>query len=191
MIALALLAAQAEPAGPVAIPDPEAIRTMHDFASCVARERTGEARAALATDFRAPTYSRRLQALARSTNHCFRRRWMRMSELAFAGSLAEHLFLRAHGSTDPSAVVASGEPLSRNRTEALANCVVRNSPVAARAVLDTPVTSAEEARALDALRPAIGSCLQPPEQVELNPIGLRSLVALAFYHLASARIRER
>ena len=68
LIALALLAAQAEPARPLNINEAEAVRAMHEFTACVVRERTGEARAVLAMDFRTAAYRRRILNPARATD---------------------------------------------------------------------------------------------------------------------------
>jgi hypothetical protein len=191
LMAVALLAAASEQPEPVNVPDPEAIRTMHEFSACVVREQTAEARATLVMDFRTRAYQRRLQHLARSTDTCFRRGRLGMSGVNFAGSLAEQLYLRDYRGADAVALVSAAAPEDRSRTEALANCVVRHSPAAARAVLDTAVTTAEEANALDALRPAIAACLQGADEAQFNRPGLRSLVALALFHAARLRSAER
>jgi hypothetical protein len=182
---LALAAAQAT-AEPINVPEAEAVQTMHAFAACVVREQAGEARAVLAMDFRARARNRRLQALARSNRRCFRGNWMGISDLLLAGSLAEHLYLRDRREANPSAP-ESAAPQPRSRSEALSFCVVRRAQAEARAVLDTPVTSAQEAAALDALRPAIAACLDGADEARLNRPGLRSLVALALYHLSASR----
>lgn len=111
--------------------------------------------------------------------------------MLFAGSLAEQLYLRDHRAADPAVLVATARLEDRSRSEALANCVVRRSPVAARAVLDTPVTSAEEGAALDALRPTIATCLQGADQAEFNRPGLRSLIAITLFHAARLNTAER
>ena len=191
LMALALAAAQAAPATPVNIPNAEAVRTMHEFAGCVVREKAGEVRAALAMDFRAPARNRRFRELAGSTRRCFRGDWMGMSNLLFAGSLAEQLYLRDHRSADPAALVSAARLEERSRSEAIANCVVRTSPAAARAVLDTPVTSAEEGAALDALRPTIATCLQGADEAQFNRPGLRALIALSLYHAARLHTAQR
>lgn len=188
LMAVALLAAQAGQSEPVHVNDAEAVRTMHEFSACIVRERTGEVRATLAMDFRTRAYQRRLQRLARSTDNCIRRNWIGMSGLAFAGSLAEQLFLRDHGTANVATLIPGAFPEGRNRAESLANCVVGHSPAGARAVLDTPVTSAQEGAALDALRPAIAACLQGADEAHFNRPGLRSLVALSLFH--AARIRS-
>ncbi len=187
LMALALVAAQAD-REPINIPEAEAVRTMHQFAGCLVRERTGEVRAALSMDFRTRAYRRRLQRLARSTDTCLRRGWLGMSGLTFAGSLAEQLFLRDHRAANAASLIPAASPEARNRSEALANCVVRHSPVAARAVLETAVTTPQEAAALDALRPAVAACLQGADEAQFNHPGLRSLVALSLFH--AARIRS-
>ena len=186
LIALALLAVQAERAEPLNIPEAEAVRTMHEFAGCVVRERGGEARAVLDMDFRTAAYRRRLRNLATANNRCLGRPVMSMSNLAFAGGLAEQLFLRSHAAIDAAALAAV--PLeARDRTEMLTHCVVRRSPTEARAVLHAAPTSPEEAAALGALRPAIAACLDGADEAQFNRTGLRSLVALALYRLAEGR----
>ena len=191
LMALALVAAQAQPQEPVHVPDSEAVRTMHEFAACVARERTGEARAVLAMDYRTDARQRRLRELARSNNRCFDRNVMSMSELLFAGALAEQLYLRDNRTADAAVLVSEARLEERSRSESLGNCVVRHSPVQARTVLDTPVTSPEEGTALDALRPAIAACLQGADEVRLNRPGLRALVAISLYQAARTRTAAR
>ena len=187
LMAMAFAAAQAQAAEPINLPEADAVRTMHAFAACVVREQAGEVRAVLAMDFRARARGRRLQALARSNRRCFRHNWMGMSDLLFAGSLAEQLYLRDRREADVSALASSEGPAPRSRSEALSYCVVRSAPGDSRAVLDTPAASLEEAAALDALRPSIGACLEGAQEARLNRPGLRALVALALYHLTEAR----
>jgi hypothetical protein len=182
LMALALAAVQTQPADPMNNSTPEAVRAMHDFAGCIVREHTGEARAVLAMDFRTRARTRRMQELARSTPRCVRHNWIGMNGLLFAGSLAEQLYLRDHRSADPVTLVSAASLEERSRSETLGNCVVRHSPAAARAVLDTPATSEAEGTALDALRPAIAACLQGADEARLNRPGLRALVALSLYH---------
>jgi hypothetical protein len=186
LMALALFGAQAEPAEPVNIPEPQAVRTMHEFTSCIVEARTGEVRSVLNMDFRTRTYRRRLIELGRSSPTCAPR-WIGIGGLLFAGSLAEHLFLRTNRALDPADIAASPPRTPRNRMEGLADCVVRHSPVQARAVLDSAPTTAEEASALEALRPAVAACLQGADEARMNRPALRSLVALSLYHLARRR----
>lgn len=186
LFAMALIAAQAEPAAPINIPDAAAVRALHESAACVVRERTGEARAVLAMDFRTRAYRERLRNLALSNHRCFDG-FLASSGLTFAGSLAEQLYERDHPSTEAAAIVEGRAPQPRSVSEALSYCVVRRAPAESRAVLGTTVTSAEEAAALDALRPALADCLLGRDEVQLNRPGLRSLVALALYHLSDAR----
>ena len=188
LIALALVAAQTERAEPLYVPEAEAVQTMHAFAGCIVRERTAEARVLLVRDYRTAAYNRRLRNLARSTDDCFHRGWMGMSGVAFGGALAEKLFLRFHATADPAAL-ATIPYESRDRTDEMSHCVVRRSPAAARAVLDTAPTSPQEASALQALRPAIAECLQDADEAQFNRLGLRSLVALALFRRAELTTR--
>jgi hypothetical protein len=181
LMALALVAVQAEQPEPVNIPSAEAVQQMHRAAQCLVRERTGEVRAILAMDYRTDGYRRRLMNLGGSRNPCFER-WIAMNGVLLAGSLAEELYLRDYRAADPAALVASARLEERSRTEAMANCVVRHSPAPARAVLDTEAATAAEGTALDALRPAIAACLQGADEARMNRPGLRALIALSLYH---------
>ena len=189
LTALALAAAQAQ--APVHVPEAEAVRTMHEFAACVARERTGEARTVLAMDYRTDARQRRLRELARSNNRCLDRNVMSMSELLFAGALAEQLYLTDNRGADAAALVSAARLEARSRSEALGNCVIRQAPAEARAVLDTPATSESEGTALEALRPAIQACLQGADEARMNRPGLRSLIALSLYHAARVTTAAR
>jgi hypothetical protein len=190
LMALALMAVQAEQPEPVSIPSAEAVQQMHRAAQCIVRERTGEVRAILAMDYRTDAYRRRLMNLGGSGNPCFER-WIAMNGVLLAGSLAEELYLRDHRAADPAALVASARLEERSRTEAMANCVVRRSPAPARAVLDTEAASAAEGTALDALRPAIAACLQGADEARMNRPGLRALIALSLYHAGRLQTAER
>ena len=65
-------------------------------------------------------------------------------------------------------------------------CVVRNDPAAARALLLTAPTSAEEASRFDAMRTALGTCLPENETLNFGKLALRGTVALNYYRLAHA-----
>ena len=111
-----------------------------------------------------------------------------MSGVAFGGALAEKLFLRFHATADPAALATISYE-SRDRVDEMSHCILRRSPAAARAVLDTAPTSPQEATALQALRPAIAECLQDADEAQFNRLGLRSLVALALFRRAELTTR--
>lgn len=170
------------------VPDAEAVRTMHGVSGCVVRERAGEARRVLAMNFRSDRYRAVLQRLMNASRVCMPR-YIGASDLLFAGGMAEHLFLRDHRDEDPTRLLAA-RPTDfqpRSATEQMGLCVVRQAPVGARAVLAAAPTSREEAVAMNALRPVMADCLASAREARLNRPGLRSLIALAFYHLARAR----
>lgn len=67
------------------------------------------------------------------------------------------------------------------------DCTVRTAPVAARALLQALPGREEERIAVDALRPALASCLEKGSQVTLNRTRLRGAIAVSYYSLAHAR----
>jgi hypothetical protein len=165
------------------------VRVMHEFSGCVVGESTGEARRVLALDFRTDSYEVALERLAHRNNRCApRSSRLRFSGLLLAGGMAEHLFIRDHGSKDPVRLLAErpADPESRSPSEQMSYCIVRRAPAPARAVLAAPPASPEEASAMDTLRPVMSDCLVSAREARLNRPGLRSLIALAFYNLTRA-----
>ena len=68
---------------------------------------------------------------------------------------------------------------------ALAECVIRRSPVGSRALLNTKTEPAERA-AMQVLLPDIAQCTQATGTVRFNRSSLRQAVAVAYYRLAWA-----
>lgn len=66
------------------------------------------------------------------------------------------------------------------------DCAVRADPVAARSLLQAPPGTDNERKAVDTLRPALGSCLEKGSQVTLNRSRLRGAIAVSYYSLAHA-----
>jgi hypothetical protein len=172
------------------VPDAEAVRAMHEFATCVVREQEGEARRLLAMDFRTNAYRAALRQLATQHNRCVPSRGViRFSGLLLAGTMAEHLFHRDHGNVDPAGLLAQrpADPEARSPSEQMSFCLVRRATGAARAVLAASPTSLEEAAAMHALRPVMSDCLAGAREARMNRPGLRSLIALAFHNLVGPR----
>ena len=196
LLAVAGTAGAAPPtqeASPLRMSEVEDVRVMHEFSRCVVERSTEEARRVLALDFRTGRYRTALELLAGDHPRCVPRgHRLGFSGMLLAGGMAEHLFLSDHGAADAAQLLAQrpADPAPRNASESLSYCTVRRSAGAARAVLATPPASPEEAAALDALRPALGACLTEPDEARMNRPGLRSLIALAFYHLTGGRASD-
>lgn len=65
-------------------------------------------------------------------------------------------------------------------------CVVRQNPVAARALLRTEPESAAEANGFDALRPTLAECLPEGRTLAFGKVVLRGTIAENYYRLAHA-----
>ena len=60
---------------------------------------------------------------------------------------------------------------------AYADCVVFNATTEAHALIHTDVASKEERTAINAIVPALGSCLSAGSQMKLDVASIRALVA--------------
>lgn len=95
------------------------------------------------------------------------------------------------GSALPAEVIAKQQRrFEQKRGEVLrarlGECVVRTSGAEARAVLATPAQSPAELAALQALSPALSTCLPAGETVGFDRMTLRGALAVGYYRLASA-----
>jgi hypothetical protein len=116
-------------------------------------------------------------------------------------SAAPKLDHRAPGPA-PQPVDAKGHKLSKRRyEEAVAGyrqqvafaflskygeCVVRQAPVEARALLLTKADSGEETGRFGLLRPALAACMPEGHTISFGRVALRGTVAINYYRLAHA-----
>jgi hypothetical protein len=160
-----------------------------NFARCVAERMPERARALLAADYRTGAYQASMRRLAVGRSHCLPggSGRLRFSGVLFAGNLAEAFLAgtRSHGAlAERVALNPAAAPLpARDQSEVMALCVVRAAPDDTETLLGTGHGSAEEAAALRALAPRIGSCLASGVEMRLNRPGLRALLALAAWRL--------
>ncbi|HEY0629953.1 MAG TPA: hypothetical protein VGD23_11565, partial [Sphingomicrobium sp.] len=78
-------------------------------------------------------------------------------------------------------------PLSaRDPMEAMALCTVMTSPANVAQLLKSEVATGEEAEAAEALGPTLNACLSGVDKAELNRPGLRAVLALAAWRIATA-----
>jgi hypothetical protein len=66
------------------------------------------------------------------------------------------------------------------------DCVVRQNPAEAKALLLTKIETADESQALDRLRPTLKECQAADQHPSLAPADVRGTVALSFVRLAYA-----
>ncbi|SOB80867.1 hypothetical protein SAMN06297144_1277 [Sphingomonas guangdongensis] len=124
---------------------------------------------------------------------------MRLQPASFRDALYPALYRRAFARRGAPAGVAGLSPLDLGREfdgdsaqlstqyraqRALGDCVARQAPAAAHALLLSVPRSAEERAATIQLTPAIGGCVADGRTVQLNRSDLRAAVGEALYKLA-------
>ena len=104
----------------------------------------------------------------------------------------------------PQRVSSKGKALSQKKYDALrkdyeenyafsylsayGECVVRNAPAQARALLLTVPDSPEEKSSFDALQPALAECLPEGSTLRFGKTSLRGTIAINYYRLARAAL---
>jgi hypothetical protein len=192
---IALTLAGALPAAAVAKPaaNPSAvdIGTLHVFAGCMVDRYRPGVRKLLALDYRSRSYDHLLDTLMDEGSRClpFAFGNLRSSGVLIAGALAEASLseildgsrLAERVAYDPSRPAVA----ARDDGEYLALCAVRTMPDEIAGLLATKPASEEERRAIAAIRPRLGPCLRAGAAARVNAAGLRAILALAAYRLAS------
>lgn len=194
---IAALAALAMSAPAAAKPDQAPISsavdlgTLHVFAGCLADRYERNMRRLLAMDYRTPAYDDALRTLTRMGDRCspFAFGKLRSSRVLVAGAFAEALLpetLNGAGLADRVAYdPAKPAVAARDEGEYLGLCAVRTMPDEVAALLATKPASAGERLAIGKLRPRLGPCVRAGAAARVNSAGLRALLALAAYRLAS------
>jgi hypothetical protein len=166
---------------------PEHVQMLARFSRCVAHQWPDRARWVLGLDIGTDRYQRELRDLAFGSASCLHNGGLYFSPVLFAGGLAEQLLreraalnaLPAHVGLDSSRPPVA----ARDETEVMSLCAVRAAPGEVAALLRTEAASREEGEALAAIAPHFAQCLGTGNQVRLNRIAARSLLALAAYRL--------
>lgn len=198
-VALAL-AAVALPAPVAAKPATAAsavdISTLHIFAGCMVDRYRPGVRRLLALDYRSRAYDHVLDTLMDEGSRClpFAFGRLRSARVLIVGALAEKLLpttldgsaLADRVAHDPSKPAVE----ARDEGEYLALCAVRTMPEEVAGLLSTKPASETERLAVAALRPRLGPCLRAGAAARINSAGLRAVLALAAYRLASQPAAE-
>ena len=167
---------------------PTAIRALHDFARCVARDHWAkrEGRGILAMDYRSDASRQALRRFVGERGRCLPPYHVLSSNsLLFAGALAEAFLPRTPDLAARVAYDPARPPLqARDEIEMMSLCTVRGAPGLVAALLATEAASAEEAAALRAVAPQLGQCLRSGARTRVNPLEIRALLALAAWRLA-------
>ncbi len=168
--------------------EPLAVQAIHNYGICVAERSPRAAEELLGLDFRTDEYGDRLRRFARGHGNCIPAGRLGFSRVLFAGAVAEQLLEKRVSERQLPAVLASvpNPPLqARDEVEMMALCTVRRAPAEIASLLEQPVTSEEEAKAVQALSPTLGACLAKDQTLQVNRPGLRAILALAAWRIAN------
>lgn len=126
---------------------------------------------------------------------------MRLQPATYRDALYPALYRREFGRAGPVAGLAALPPLSLSGefdgsltdlpadyrpTRALGDCVARAAPQAAHSLLIAKPYTGREDEAVEALKPALASCLSEGQTVRLNRPVIRASVGEAMYKLSRA-----
>lgn len=167
------------------------IRTVHLFAGCMADRYRPGLRRLLAMDYRSRAYDHLLRTLTDEGARCLPFAFGKLGSagVLLAGAFAEQLLPAALNGSSLAERVAydpSRPPVAaRDEGEYLALCAVRTMPDEIAGLFATKPASEEERRAIAAIRPRLGPCLRVGAAARVNAAGLRAILALAAYRLAS------
>ena len=73
-----------------------------------------------------------------------------------------------------------------NAMDEFGDCVVSQGEAQVRAFIDTPVASAAEQSAAQALAPALGQCVSEGQTIAVEPAAIRQILAVALYRRVAA-----
>src|SRR3569833_3497811 len=73
-----------------------------------------------------------------------------------------------------------------NAMDEFGDCVVSQGQAQVRAFIDTPVASAAEQSAAQALAPALGQCVSEGQTIAVEPAAIRQILAVALYRRVAA-----
>jgi hypothetical protein len=167
---------------------PQAIRALHDFGRCVARDHwsRGRVREVLAMDYRTDASRQALRGFVQDRGQCVAPDHMLSANLLlFAGGLAEASLPRDRDLAAAVAYDPARPPFqARDEIEVMSLCAVRADPASVATLFATVPASAEEGAALRALAPHLGQCLRAGGRTRLNPLEIRALLALAAWRLS-------
>lgn len=172
---------------------PAARRELERWAGCIARKNPREAARVLTMDFTSGAYGRAMRMLSEGDKGCVEFRGaLRTGGLLFAGEMAETLLETDPAPLDRRLALAAAAPATKaySFTDKVAICVVRSVPSEVSKLFATARGSAEETAALNALATPMGLCAKAAkarQQLVINPIGLRAMLATASYRSVAGR----
>jgi hypothetical protein len=171
-------------------PSPTERAAIAGFGRCVAQESPAKVHSVLTSDFRSSEYRNGMKVLAKVNEGCFRKRGkMRAGGLPFAAAMAEAMLQKGEA---PLNVRLARAALGKSAptfapSDAIAMCVARSAPDQVAALFATPIASNGEAKAANDLSLAVKLCSPNGVSVDIQPFGLRAILATASYRLLAAQ----
>ena len=176
----------------------DGIRTLVDrFAGCVISRHRKPVETYLKTPPDSRESDRKWPSIARA--ECISIGTLTLSDAGFRGAAYGRLYRSDFGKKGPedfSSVPAidysigldPDEPVHRQNigSRALADCMVRTAPAAAKALILSRIASKEEMDAFRALNPAGASCMRQGVTVSFSKSALRALIGETLYRLSAA-----
>jgi hypothetical protein len=184
----------------------KAHEVLKTFSDCIVKTKPAQAQALLMTLPNSPQQTRIVSEIVGKYSSCLKYDGqMELSTTLFRGAIAESLW-RATAAARTSLPKAEPSPIGYEQFEAtlrganprlaqnadwpglvlgrwMAFCAARADPAGVDRLLGTGVGTAEELAALNALRPALATCLTQGQTVETNRITTRALLAEALYQM--------
>ena len=171
-------------------PSPTERAAIVEFGRCVVKESPAKAHSVLTRDFRTAEYRAGLKVLATVNETCFPQRGrMRAGGLPFAAAMAEAMLLKGEAPLNvrlARAGIGKAAP-TYAPSDAVAMCVARSVPDQVAALFATPIASEAEAKAANDLGVAVKLCSPRDTALDLQPYGLRAILATASYRLLAAQ----
>jgi hypothetical protein len=184
----------------------KAHEVLKTFSDCIVKTKPAQAQALLMTLPDSPQQARLVSEIVGKFSSCLKYEGrMELSTTLFRGAIAESLW-RATAATRTSPPRAEPNPIGYERFEAtlrganpratrdpdwpglalgrwMAFCAARADPAGVDRLLSTGLGTAEELAALNALRPALATCLTRDQTIRTNRITTRALLAEALYQM--------
>lgn len=186
-------------ANPARSEEAEAQRVMLTYAACIVRRRRDGVVRFLAEPS-GTDESRRLGDRI-AIDDCLVDGELRFNASLFRGALYEALYKKDYSARPLPASFAGVPPIRYSAKDPatltgrarswlalneFADCVVRATPGAVRALIASEVTSAAEAAAFRQVQPALGGCLTSGVELSFSRPVLRGLIAESLYRLTAA-----
>ncbi|HXG80994.1 MAG TPA: hypothetical protein VNJ05_04260 [Sphingomicrobium sp.] len=166
--------------------DPTMLATLRNFAECVVERDSERARAFLKSALFARPGNQEVRTLVATNDGCLGRGELKFNQVLFAGAAAEAIY-RENGfrfADHPPAFPGNNPETLRSFAAQEGLCVTAKQPADVDELLRSPVGSAEEMRAILALRPAVEMCMP---RVQKTPEMIRAVIAAgAFPSVASS-----